>query len=307
MSSKWLFTILSFYFSQLLTYAQNFCLENTIHNGEGTHYILSSNDTGNCSFDHNNINPFYIGAINAIDYGSADLCGTCINITGPNGMVKVKIIDQCPECLEGDIDLSPEAFKKLAPLVIGRIPISWKIIPCEVIGNISLYYKNGSNPFWTAVQVRNHKNPIEKLAFWDNSSASYIDLPREKYNFFVKNNGMGVGPHQFRITDIYGDIKIVKNMNLLPNIEQESNVQFSDCQLTSLIKKVSTNHFNFFVMNNILNFNTMVKNYSIYNLTGKEIIHGNFTKKVNLNYLNKGVYIIKTQINEKWISHKFVL
>ena len=50
--------------------------------------------------------------MNEQDYGTADFCGACVEITGPNGVVKVKIIDRCPECAPGDIDLSLTIYKE---------------------------------------------------------------------------------------------------------------------------------------------------------------------------------------------------
>ena len=52
-------------------------------------------------------------------------CGKYINVRGPNGTVKVKIVDTCPPCKSGDVDLSPEAFGRIADFAKGRVPISW--------------------------------------------------------------------------------------------------------------------------------------------------------------------------------------
>ncbi|KAL9544889.1 hypothetical protein PS6_008535 [Mucor atramentarius] len=53
--------------------------------------------------------------------------------TGSNGSycggksVTVKVVDSCPGCGEGDVDLSPTAFKKLGALSEGVIPITWSL------------------------------------------------------------------------------------------------------------------------------------------------------------------------------------
>lgn len=36
-------------------------------------------------------------------------------------------------------------------------------VACGLEGPIVYYFKEGSNSFWTAVQVRNHRYPIAKL------------------------------------------------------------------------------------------------------------------------------------------------
>lgn len=55
-------------------------------------------------------------------------CGKTITVHGKSGAsVDVKIVDTCPGCADGDVDMSETAFKKLAPLNDGRIPISWSL------------------------------------------------------------------------------------------------------------------------------------------------------------------------------------
>lgn len=49
------------------------------------------------------------------------LCGKYINVHGPNGSVRVKIVDTCPPCAFGDVDLSPAAFGKIGDFVKGRV------------------------------------------------------------------------------------------------------------------------------------------------------------------------------------------
>lgn len=44
---------------------------------------------------------------------------------GPKGSVRVKIVDTCPPCVKGDVDLSPAAFGKIADFAAGRVKISW--------------------------------------------------------------------------------------------------------------------------------------------------------------------------------------
>lgn len=53
-------------------------------------------------------------------------CGKFVNVTGPNKKtVRVKIVDTCPPCASGDLDLSPAAFAQIGDLTRGRIPITW--------------------------------------------------------------------------------------------------------------------------------------------------------------------------------------
>ncbi|KAG1084906.1 hypothetical protein G6F42_021601 [Rhizopus arrhizus] len=52
-------------------------------------------------------------------------CGRRITATGPKGSVTVKVVDTCPGCANGDLDLSPAAFAKIADMDAGRVPVTW--------------------------------------------------------------------------------------------------------------------------------------------------------------------------------------
>ncbi|KAF9427686.1 hypothetical protein BGZ94_004396 [Podila epigama] len=109
--------------------------------GEGTFYdpsIKTSADTfaiGACEFEYVNSVKEKIAALNKPDFGSyarsmnSPACGQCIRVTGPNGTIDVQIVDMCPGCKSGDVDLSPGAFAEIAHLDKGRIKVSWEVCP----------------------------------------------------------------------------------------------------------------------------------------------------------------------------------
>ena len=170
--------------------------------GDGTYYT-TADGTGNCSFDAV-ANPL-VAAMNAPDYMNAAWCGACLDVTGPNGHVVVRVVDQCPECKHGDLDLSPQAFQLIAPLSAGRVSITWHEVPCDVTGPIGYRFKEGSNPYWSAIQIRNGRWPVAKLEAKDQSGA-WIDVPRLDYNYFVDASGLGNGPYALRVTDQRGHV-----------------------------------------------------------------------------------------------------
>lgn len=172
----------------------------TTRTGDGTYY--GATGAGNCMFDASP-QDLMVGAMNNTDYANAWLCGAYVQVTGPKGTIVVRIVDRCPECQPGDIDLSQEAFAKIAEVAQGRVDISWKIISPSVSTPVSYRFKEGSSQWWTAVQVRNHRNPIYKFEYLA-SNGQFKEVPRLDYNYFVADSGMGPGPYTFRITDIYG-------------------------------------------------------------------------------------------------------
>ena len=145
-----------------------------------------------------------VAAMNNDEYNTAAYCGAYVQVTGPQGTVMARIVDLCPGCHAGHLDLSREAFAAIADLPQGVVPITWRVVSPPITGPIAYHFKEGSNPWWTAVQVRNHRNPIARFEYWD--GGQWVTVPRVSYNFFVQANpGMGVGPYIFRVTDMYSN------------------------------------------------------------------------------------------------------
>jgi expansin (peptidoglycan-binding protein) len=196
---------------------------NTVHSGEGTYYY--PNGLGNCGFELNG-NTMY-AALSTADYANAGACGSFIEVTGPKGKVNVQVVDSCPPCKPGDVDLSEQAFSQIADLSAGRVPITWRLLSpggsqtggsqtggsqaansetgSVFNGNpISYYFKEGTNPYYTAIQVRNSRNPIASVEY-QASDGSFKPLERTDFNYFVSYQGLGSAPLTLEVTDIYGN------------------------------------------------------------------------------------------------------
>ncbi|MFK7991174.1 MAG: expansin EXLX1 family cellulose-binding protein [Sandaracinaceae bacterium] len=196
------------------------------HSGEGTYY--DADGSGNCSFPAS-VEDLRVAAMNQADYAGSRACGACVDVEGPMGRVQVRIVDRCPECAPGDIDLSPSAFDMIAERSLGRVPIRWTYVPCEVEGPLVYHFKDGSNPFWTAVQVRNHRHRIARFEY-RNADGAFVEAERAEYNFFVEPAGMGEGPFTFRVTDIYGDTVTDTGIPLRDDDSEAGAGQFPECE-----------------------------------------------------------------------------
>jgi expansin (peptidoglycan-binding protein) len=175
------------------------CGEESLHSGEGTYY--DADGSGNCSYDPSP-DDLMVAAMNQTDYAGSAACGACAEVEGPAGTVVVRIVDRCPECPPGDVDLSREAFAMIAELEAGRVEIAWRYVECPVAGPVSLRFKEGSNPYWTAIQVRNHRHRIASIEA--RQGGGWATVGREEYNYFVAPEGLGDGPYDLRVTDVYG-------------------------------------------------------------------------------------------------------
>lgn len=197
----------------------------TIHYGEGTFY--GGGYEGGCAMlDPISREDYWIVAMNLADYNNAQLAGAYIEVTGELGTINMLVTDLLPEGKKGDLDLYTDAFPLIAPVEKGRVPVSWRIIPLDSAENtpISFKFKEGSSEFWCSVQVRNHRYPVTKLEYL-NEDGEYVELPRRLYNFF-ESDEMGPGPFTFRITDIYGQVIVDRDIPLVPDQVTEGHVQF---------------------------------------------------------------------------------
>ncbi len=197
-----------------------------IHRGYATFYTWADG-RGNCGFDAT-LNDLMVGAMNQIDYAGSAVCGSCAAISGPRGEVTIRIVDRCPECAQGDIDLSPQAFARIADTTLGRVPITWKFVPCNLQGNIIYHFKDGSNQWWTAVQIRNHRYPVARFEYLT-AQGTFKAVNRLDYNYFVESSGMGPGPYTFRVTDIYGHALVDSGISHVENGNVAGAGQFPVC------------------------------------------------------------------------------
>ena len=191
-----------------------------VHTGDGTYYYATG--AGNCGFDPSP-QDLMVAAMNHVDYNNSAICGAYIQVDGPQGSVMVRVVDQCPECPAGDVDLSVEAFAKIAPISAGRVSISWQLVSPPLEGPIVYHFKNESNQWWMEIQIRNHRNPIQKLEIYNGSS--YQTIPRMSYNYF-QVSGMGAGPYTFRVTDSLGNVLVDSGIPLTPGGNVNGSGQF---------------------------------------------------------------------------------
>jgi expansin (peptidoglycan-binding protein) len=191
--------------------------------GDGTYY--DADGTGNCSFDASP-DDLMVAAMNAPDYDNSAWCGACLAITGPMATITVRVVDQCPGCAHGDLDLSETAFGMIAPLSAGRVPITWHEVACDVTGPIAYQFKDGSNAYYAAIQIRDARYPIDTVEV--NQGGTYSLVPRQSYNYFVQS-GLGAGPFDLRVTDARGQVLEDTGIALGADVTRMGASQFDTC------------------------------------------------------------------------------
>jgi expansin len=193
------------------------------HSGVATYY--AANGEGACMFDASP-QDMNVTAINAVEWSNSAWCGACIDVTGPSGSVRVRVVDLCPECKAGHLDLSREAFAQIAAVELGRVDITWQMVPCDVSGPVSYRYKDGANQWWTAVQVLNHRLPIESMEYSKDGGGAWESTQRMDYNYFLADGGFGEGSTQVRITAIDGQTLVDELPAVQEYLVTEGSAQF---------------------------------------------------------------------------------
>ncbi|WTL79424.1 expansin EXLX1 family cellulose-binding protein [Streptomyces sp. NBC_01518] len=195
----------------------------TTYQGVATVYKAGVGD-GACSYGPSS--DMMIAAMNTTDYETSRACGAYIRVHAANGAsVTVRITNECPlPCAPGQLDLSEQAFAKLAPVSTGRLAITWSLLSPDTTGTISIRYKNGSSPYWCAVQAIGHRNPLARLEV--RAGGGWRQLARTDYNYFLSPDGNGCG-NAIRLTDIYGQQLTINEIALRPDVIQPTQAQFA--------------------------------------------------------------------------------
>lgn len=184
---------------------------------EATHYVLAG--LPNCSYSPP-ADGLYV-ALPAPEYASAAQCGSYLQVTGPDGTVRVEVIDQCPECAAGHIDLSETAFARLAPLSTGLISVSYTPVTDPALpGPLSAEVKQGSSPYWLALLIGNTGNPLASVQV--ETSSGWVPLARASYNYWIAASGAGPGPFTVRVTDTQGHQVTAAGITLSPGTLQST-------------------------------------------------------------------------------------
>jgi expansin (peptidoglycan-binding protein) len=183
-----------------------------------THYVLQG--LPNCSYPSPPADGLF-AALPPAEYASAAACGGYLQVSGPGGSVRVKVIDQCPDCAAGHVDLSEAAFARLAPLSAGLVSVSYAAVTDPPLtAPVSVEVKQGSSQYWLALLADNTGNPLASVQV--RTSSGWQSLSRASYNYWIAQGGAGSGPFTVRLTDTQGNTATVSGIRLSPGSVQST-------------------------------------------------------------------------------------
>lgn len=291
-----------------LSNAQSPC-DATVYSGDGTFYIDaeapgSETATFNCSFKNANIKPYY-GAMNSPQYATADYCGVCVELTGnagTKGTQIIEIVDKCPECLTGDIDLSNQAFVAIfGDLGIGRANMSWHEVACPWSTTPVNVTTEGSNQWYAKLIIAKHKNRIKKVEMY--SGSAWVNFTRGSDNGWIGSVNVP-GTTQVRITDVFDQQIIVDNVEVASGQATtfQGTSNFSPCLSTDVADYETVRNVNIYPNPAVdaLVFDDIqgIKSIQVYNLAGQlvraELLPGGASRtQFNISNFAAGSYTVQ--------------
>lgn len=196
-----------------------------VTDGKATFFSLGS-ALGHCSYPSESVDPFY-AALAPSEYAGAGSCGGYLDLTGPKGKVRVQVVDSCPPCAAGHIDLSEAAFKELADPDLGVIKVSYVGVNDPPLpGPLSFRIKDDSSKEWFALLVTNHGNPLAKVEV-SGEGGTWRSLQRAVDNHWEATNGVGGGPFRIRVTDVRGHVAEVGGIALKPGNQTTTSYMYA--------------------------------------------------------------------------------
>lgn len=169
----------------------------------------------------------HVAAINLAQWDGAAHCGECLQVTGPLGTTVVKVLDLCPECTAGQLDLSPEAFAAIGDPLQGTVPVQWQRVDCPVSGNLT-YRFEGSSEFYLSLQPRNHRHGVQSISVLHNGN--YMPMVRTGSNKFIYATGTGSAANlQFRVSSTAGEVLDQTFPFLQNDLDIPGGSQFAPC------------------------------------------------------------------------------
>ena len=148
-------------------------------------------------------------------YDNSLSCGACMKVKGPDGEVKVRVVDSNGSG-EKTLTLSKTAFGMISKGESGEIPeIKYKFVDCDSTDPVSIEVINGANEWYMGIRVYNANKKIESIEIFDDTQNEYRKMePRNDFAFIAQPvNGQLISkPYKFKI-NAYDGSSIIETLD----------------------------------------------------------------------------------------------
>ncbi|RWA09279.1 hypothetical protein EKO27_g5818 [Xylaria grammica] len=195
---------------------------------KGTSTFYGGNlNGGTCSFTSYTLpSGVYGTAFSGSAWHSAAHCGACLQVTANGKSIIAMIVDQCPECDAGHLDLFENAFDALSPSSSDPLSTSYTFVDCPISSPLVLHNKSGTSAYWFSMQVVNANEPVSKLEVSTDGGSTWKSTTRQEYNFFENSSGFGTDTVTIRVTSESGSTVVVKNVSVASDSQVTAGSNF---------------------------------------------------------------------------------
>ncbi|MEV8516792.1 expansin EXLX1 family cellulose-binding protein [Dactylosporangium sp. NPDC051484] len=151
-------------------------------------------------------------AVGRAEYAGGSACGTYLDVTGPNGTTRVQVVDMCPSCPAGKVDLGKGAFARIGALSAGIIPITYATVRDPQVGPLRVKLSGGTARSSLSVVVDNHGNSLSTVEL--QTPSGFTALRHGEDNTWTGPSGALSVPVTLRISDGYGHQALVSDLAL---------------------------------------------------------------------------------------------
>ncbi|EGG11541.1 uncharacterized protein MELLADRAFT_102573 [Melampsora larici-populina 98AG31] len=153
-------------------------------------------------------------------YGNAAYCGSCIKVTpaGKTGPSKIAMInDQCPDCPNNALDMSPDLYNAVMGNAPGRTGIShfdWEIVQCPIPpSNMKLISKDGASKWHLSLQIAGTITPVVNVSIKPEGKDWQV-ASRRDYNYWELSEGAAGEQPDVRVTCASGKTVLVNKVKI---------------------------------------------------------------------------------------------
>jgi expansin (peptidoglycan-binding protein) len=191
---------------------------------QGTATFDSDEDAkGDCSFPSLPADGLWVD-LSPQEYDDAELCGSYLEVKGPDATLRAVVASECGTCEIGQIRLSRKAFDRVADLSDGEVPVSYRqVVDPPLPGPLTVMLSGDSDDDTFEILLDNHGNPlgsVEARAARDD----WRPAERDRSNYWSIEGGLGPGPYAVRVTDSRGHRVTVDGIRLDPGTVQRTSV-----------------------------------------------------------------------------------
>jgi expansin (peptidoglycan-binding protein) len=185
--------------------------------GSASYYTGSRG--GECGFGPPSSDAYV--ALGTAEYAAGGACGEWLDVTGPAGVTRVEVVDECPGCPPGKIDLSRAAFARIGALSAGIIPVSYVVVADpQPPTPMRVKVKGGTAYSALSVVIDGHGDRLSTVELA--TPAGFVALRRGSDNHWTAPGGAVAAPFTLRVSDVYGHQVLVGGLTLDPSAFQQT-------------------------------------------------------------------------------------